>query len=124
MGDIFAERREQLRHESLLEPKERFFFRTKDLLPLLNADEEAPWREHKDQVLTAHKLGKELKEYDIIPDEVKEGPERGRGYWSDQIEAAVEKYKTESGDKTQEGEKPEAGEQTDEGDDTDAGFPF
>ena len=122
LGDIFAERREQLRHESLLEPEERFFFRTKDLLPLLNNFEEAPWRERQDQVLTAHKLGKELKEYDIIPDEVKEGPERGRGYWSDQIEAAVEKYKTEVEEKTQEGEKPEAGEQTDDGGDMECPF--
>ena len=122
LGDIFAERREELRRNSLPEPEGRFFFRTKDLLPVLNADEEAPWREHKDQVLTAHKLGKELKEYDIVPDEVKEGPERGRGYWSDQIESAVEKYKTEFGDKTQEGEKPEAGEQTD--DDTHTDPPF
>ena len=122
LGDIFAKRREELKHESLLEPEERFFFKTKDLLPLLNADDEAPWREHKDQVLTAHKLGRELKEYDITPDEVKEGPERGRGYWSNQIEAAVEKYKTQLADKPGEGEKSEAGEQPEDGDDTE--FPF
>ena len=111
LGDIFAKRREELKDQKFeLEAGEKFFFMTKDLLPELNADEEAPWREHKDQVLTAHKLAKELKEYDIMPDQVKEGPERGRGYWSDQIEAAVEKYKTEVGEKSEAREQKEAGD--------------
>ena len=45
-------------------------------------------------MLTAHKLAKELKEYDITSDRARLG-DRTRGYWSDEIEAAVEKYKAE-----------------------------
>ena len=62
-------------------------------------------------------MANELKEYDIMPDQVKEGQDRGKGYWSDQIEAAVEKYKTEVGEKSEVEEKPEAGEQKEDGDD-------
>jgi hypothetical protein len=60
---------------------------TKDIVSKLNDDDEAPWREHKDQLLTATRMGRELKEYDITSDEVKKGKNRGRGYWSDEVES-------------------------------------
>jgi hypothetical protein len=100
LGDIFAE----LRKELSLEPGKKFFCKTLTLLERLNDDEEAPWREHKDQALTATRMGRELKEYDITSHKVKEGEDRGKGYWSDEVEAAVEKYKTEQGEKLEEGD--------------------
>ncbi len=90
----------KLREELGLEPGKRFFCKTLTLLSRLNDDSEAPWREHKDQLLTATRMGRELKEYDITSHEVQEGKDRGKGYWSDEVEAAVEKYKPEAGEKT------------------------
>ena len=43
------------------------------------------------------KLARELREYDIERRQVKEGENRGRGYWSDEVEKAVKQYESESG---------------------------
>ena len=106
LGVIFAERRQVLEKQKFsFEEGKGFFIKTADLLSTLNDDDEAPWREHKDEALTATRMARELKEYDITSHKPKKGEDRAKGYWSNEVEAAVEKYKTEvaakSADKTE-----------------------
>jgi Protein of unknown function (DUF3631) len=140
LGRIFAERRAELAAGQFqFEADGKFFFKSGDVLDKLNADDEAPWREGKDQVLTTARMAKELKEYGIKSEQVKRAGERGKGYWSNVIEAAVEKYRTEiaaderTDDEEDGGDKDEAeGYEGDarppqdagEDDDTDTDLPF
>jgi hypothetical protein len=132
LGAFFAESRKELEEQNFkFEKGKGFFIKTEDILAKLNADNEAPWRERKDQLLTGHKLAKELREYDISPSETSEG----RGYWSDKVEAAFEKYMTEAADKAKSADKTEAGDDDEDedietggaaqgNDDADWRFPF
>jgi putative DNA primase/helicase len=78
-------------------PEQRFFIKTDDILDGangLNSDKEAPWKDGKPGQLTAHRLGKELREYDVESvREREEGSNRARGYWSDEIERIIQQYR-------------------------------
>jgi hypothetical protein len=81
-------------------PTSKIFLPTSDLLPKLNDDDEAPWREDKkgaQSELTARKLAALLKQYDVKSDQTRypdglESPPPTRGYWIEELEKAIEKY--------------------------------
>lgn len=74
-----------------IEPTERILLGSLDLCNELNQDQEAPWKDKPDGI-DALRLSKALKEYDIVPKRAREGSDRSKGYWSDEIEKAVQQY--------------------------------
>ena len=82
-------------------PTPKMFLPTTEvLLPKLNADDEAPWREDRKGAkteLTSHKLAALLKQYGVkseqkrYPDGSDSSPPT-RGYWIEDLEKAIEKY--------------------------------
>jgi hypothetical protein len=82
-------------------PTSKMFLPTTELLlPKLNADDEAPWREDKKGAkseLTARKLAALLKQYGLKSDQVRypdglESSPPTRGYWIEDLGKAIEKY--------------------------------
>ncbi len=79
---------------------ERIFLPTLDLLEELNKDQEAPWQESdkgSKAELTAHRLAALLRQYDVKSNQVRQPSKSGstpnpHGYWSDDLEKAIEKY--------------------------------
>jgi putative DNA primase/helicase len=82
---------QEKRKKEDLEPTEKIFLRSLDLCNELNQDQEAPWKDKPDGI-DALRLSKALKEYDIVPQRTREGSDRSKGYWSDEIERAVQQY--------------------------------
>jgi putative DNA primase/helicase len=82
---------QEKRKKENIEPTERIFLRSLDLCNELNQDQEAPWKDKPDGI-DALRLSKTLKEYDIVPKRAREGSDRCKGYWSDEIEKAVQQY--------------------------------
>ena len=82
---------QEKRKKENIEPTEKIFLRSLDLCNELNQDQEAPWKDKPDGI-DALRLSKALKEYDIVPKRAREGSDRCKGYWSDEIEKAVQQY--------------------------------
>ena len=82
---------QEKRKKENLEPTEKIFLRSLDLCNELNQDQEAPWKDKPDGI-DALRLSKALKEYEIVPKRTREGSDRCKGYWSDEIEKAVQQY--------------------------------
>ena len=80
------------REELNLPPTENIFLRSLDLIKQLNRDDEAPWKDSKSGMITARQLAQGLGGFEIKPGQVREGADRERGYWSDDIERESEKY--------------------------------
>jgi hypothetical protein len=74
-----------------LVPGERFFSRSLDLVNELNRDDEAPWKERANDELTTNRLGKLLKSFEVEMQskQVREGLDRSRGYYSDDLEKVI-----------------------------------
>jgi hypothetical protein len=96
LEEFMNKRRERLG----LAVTENFFVPTGEILFELNNDKEAPWYDPKEAKdgLTAHRLGKELRAYEV---ESKVGDVGGatrktrkqlNGYWSEDLEKATKKY--------------------------------
>lgn len=85
---IIVAKREKLE----LPPTENIFLRSLDLVNELNQDDEAPWKDGKSGELNTRQLSTALGKFEITSKQVKEGPVRGRGYWSDDIEKEIQKY--------------------------------
>jgi hypothetical protein len=82
---------QEKRKKENVEPTEKIFLRSLDLCNELNQDQEAPWKDKPDGI-DALRLSKALKEYDIVPKRTREGADRSKGYWSDEIEKVVQQY--------------------------------
>ena len=77
-----------------LDPTKRIFLKTVDLVKELNRDDEAPWKDDKLGMLTARGLSMALGKFEIKSkrEGSDRGPNRGMGYWSDEIEKEIQKY--------------------------------
>jgi uncharacterized protein DUF3631/uncharacterized protein DUF3854 len=87
---------QEKRKNTNLDPAERIFLRSLDLCNELNQDQEAPWKNKPDGI-DALRLSKALKQYDIVPTRAREGSDRSKGYWSDEIEKAIQQYAGDTG---------------------------
>jgi putative DNA primase/helicase len=87
---------QEKRKSTNLDPAERIFLRSLDLCNELNQDQEAPWKNKPDGI-DALRLSKALKQYDIVPTRAREGSDRSKGYWSDEIEKAIQQYAGDTG---------------------------
>ena len=94
LGDAAPPKKERIPTPKMFLPT------TEGLLPKLNDDDEAPWREDRKGArseLTARKLAALLKLYGVesdqvrYPDGLKTSPPT-RGYWIEDLEKAIEKY--------------------------------
>ena len=82
---------QEKRKNENVEPTEKIFLRSFDLCNELNQDQEAPLKDKPDGI-DPLRLSKALKEYDLVPKRAREGADRCKGYWSDEIEKAVQQY--------------------------------
>jgi putative DNA primase/helicase len=93
MRTLFKEKEKE--GELLVRDEDEKFLPTKDILPYLNSDAEAPWADWKkgDQKgLTEHKLGRLLKPFNIKSDQPQIGNTRVRGYWLKDFKEAFDSY--------------------------------
>ena len=88
---IIVAKREKLE----LPPTENIFLRSLDLVNELNQDDEAPWKDGKSGELNSTAIIDERwGSSKSRRNRVKEGPVRGRGYWSDDIEKEIQSIYT------------------------------
>ena len=75
-----------------LPPTEKIFLRSLELHNELNRDDEAPWKDGRPGELTTRKLSSELKRFEVHSKREETDSGRGMGYWSDEIEKAINQY--------------------------------
>jgi putative DNA primase/helicase len=87
-----------------LNPDAKFFLKTRELVEELNEDDEAPWKERPNDDLSVKKFGAVLSGYDVKSKQEREGAERSRGYFSDDLERVIQQYVRIEEERTKEGE--------------------
>jgi putative DNA primase/helicase len=87
-----------------LNPDAKFFLKTRELVEELNEDDEAPWKERPHDDLSVKKFGAVLSGYDVKSKQEREGAERSRGYFSDDLERVIQQYVRIEEERTKEGE--------------------